>query len=223
MNLIEYADRELLAMKVANRLAGELKKCLQTHETASFAVPGGTTPGPIFDMLSGTDLDWGRVTVLPTDERWVPEEDARSNAGLIRGRLLQDRAAAAQFQPLFRGGMDAAEGAEAVGQTLPHLMPLSLLVLGMGTDMHTASLFPGARGTEAALAGDAPLLCPVWPEGHDIARVTLPAHALRGAMSTHVVIFGEDKRAAVERAQGQAADQAPIAAVLGDAEVHWAA
>ena len=117
----------------------------------------------------------------------------------------------------------AGEGAAAVAQTLDGHMPLSLLVLGMGADMHTASLFPGADGMEGAMASGAPLLCPIRPEGQDIARVSLPAHVLRGAMSTHVVIFGDEKRAAVERAQSLSADEAPISVVLGDAEVHWAA
>lgn len=223
MNLIEYPDREILAMKVADQLAGELKKCLLVHEFASFAVPGGTTPGPVFDMLNGTDLEWGRVHVMLTDERWVPEDDAQSNAALIRSRLLTGRAATAQFIPFYQDGVDAAAGAAAVAPTLRGELPLSLLVLGMGDDMHTASLFPGAEGLTAAMASDAPLLCALRPKGQDIARVSLPAHVLRGAMSTHLIIFGDEKREALERAQGLAPEHAPIAAVLKGATVHWAA
>lgn len=222
MNLIEYPDREILAMKVANRLAGDLKKALQVHEFASFAVPGGTTPGPIFDMLNGTDLDWDRVHVMLTDERWVSERDDRSNGALVRSRLLTGSAAAARFVPFFQPGMDAATGAAALSPTLDTLLPLSLLVLGMGEDMHTASLFPGAEGVVAAMASDAPNLCAVQPKAQDIARVTLSAHVLRGAMSTHVVIFGDAKRAALERAESLPPEDAPIATVLNSAEVHWA-
>ncbi len=54
MNITEYADREMLAMNVANKLAGKLKSALSGNDRATFAVPGGTTPGPIFEMLSGT-------------------------------------------------------------------------------------------------------------------------------------------------------------------------
>jgi len=223
VNLIEYADREILAMKVANRLAGELKQSLQTHDVASMAVPGGTTPGPVFDMLTTTALDWDRVNVMLTDERWVPEDDPRSNGALIRQRLLKDRAAAAHFLPFYRAGMTAEDGAAAVAPELDAHMPLSLLVLGMGDDMHTASLFPGAPGLEAALANDAPNLCAVHPASQDTARVTLPAQVLRGAMSTHVIIFGAAKRDSIEKAEGLGPQEAPIATVLGDAEVHWAA
>ncbi|GLT10343.1 6-phosphogluconolactonase [Sulfitobacter porphyrae] len=223
MNLIEYPDREILAMKVANRLAGELKKCLLVHEFASFAVPGGTTPGPVFDMLSGTDLDWGRVHVMLTDERWVPEEDARSNGALVRSRLLTGHATAAQFLPFYQPGLEAEEGAAAVAPGLETQLPLSLLVLGMGDDMHTASLFPAAPGVAAAMAAGAPNLCVVRPEDQEIARVTLPAHVLRGAMSTHLIIFGDAKRAALERAETLPPEEAPVATVLNNAEVHWAA
>ncbi len=223
MNLIEYPDREILAMKVANRLAGELKKCLLVHEFASFAVPGGTTPGPIFDMLSGTDLGWDKVNVMLTDERWVPEEDARSNGALVRSRLLTGHAAAAQFLPFYQPGLEAEEGAAAIAPGLETQLPLSLLVLGMGDDMHTASLFPGAPGVAAAMAAGAPNLCVVRPEDQEIARVTLPAHVLRGAMSTHLIIFGDAKRAALERAETLPPEEAPVATVLNNAEVHWAA
>ena len=95
MNIQEYPDRELLAMGLADLLASELKNCLLIHPWASFVVPGGTTPGPIFDSLCAADLDWSRVHVLLSDERWVPEDHDRSNAKLLRDHLFVERAAAA--------------------------------------------------------------------------------------------------------------------------------
>lgn len=223
MNIVEYPDREMLAMNVANVLASELRKCLLMHEFASFAVPGGTTPGPIFEMMSDTELQWDRVHVLLTDERWVVEENSHSNARLVKEHLLTGRAAEAKFLPYYRDGKTAAEGAAAVAETLAGETPISLLLLGMGADMHTASLFPGAEGLEAAMAPRAPLLCPIRPKEQDMERVTLPAHVLKGAMSTHLVIYGDEKRAALEKAQSLPPEEAPIAAVLGAGTVHWAA
>ena len=72
MNIVEYADQDMLAIDVGNVLAGELEAALLHHDTVSFAVPGGSTPGPIFDMLCAADLEWNRVHVFLTDERWVP-------------------------------------------------------------------------------------------------------------------------------------------------------
>lgn len=221
MNIKQYPDREMLVMHVADRLASELRTCLTMHDFASFAVPGGTTPGPIFDLLSAAELDWARVHVMLTDERWVAEDDPRSNTKLVKERLMVGHAAAAQFVPFYRAGMTPEAGAAHVAASLEPELPISLLVLGMGADMHTASLFPGAPGVAAAFAADAPLLCPVSPEGQP-PRVTLPAHALKGAMDTHVIIFGDDKRAALERARSLPPAQAPIATVLNSATIHWA-
>ncbi len=221
MNLIEYPDREMLAIDVANVMAGELENTLLRHESASMAVPGGTTPGPIFDTLCAADLDWSSVKVMLTDERWVPEGHERSNASLLRSRLLTDRAAAAQFLPFYVEGQSPEDAAGPLSDQLASEMPISLLLLGMGTDMHTASLFPGADGLEAGLDDDAPILVPIRAEGQE-PRISLSAAALNGAMSKHLVIFGSDKRDALMRARELPPNEAPIAAVLSDLTVHWA-
>ena len=223
VNMIEYADREMLALDVANRLAGDLKKALVAQEFVSFAVCGGTTPAPIFDMLCAADLDWARVQIMLTDERWVPEGHAASNASLIKRHLMTDKAAAAQFVPFYRDGMTATAGAADVSPALDASLPLSVLMLGMGADMHTASLFPGAQGLTEAMAPNAPNLCAVQPEGQDIARITLSAPVLNGAMTKHLIIYGDEKRAALDRAQSLPPQDAPVAAVLAGADIHWAA
>lgn len=222
MNLIEYPDREMMMIDLAQKLAGELGECVMTHEHASFAVPGGTTPGPVFDALCAADLDWSRVHVLPTDERWVDESSDRSNARLIKSRLLTDRAAAATFVPFFRAGMDPDAAMPDLAASLAAELPISVLLLGMGADMHTASLFPGAPQLVAALADDAPSVMPVTPEGQE-TRITLTGPVLAGAMSTHILITGAEKRQAVERAAALPAAQAPVTTVLKNATIHWAA
>lgn len=221
MKLIEYPDREMLAIDLANVLAGDLENCLLVHPSASFVVPGGTTPGPIFDGLCAADIEWDRVHVMLSDERWVPEDHARSNAGLLRERLFVDRAAAAQFVPFHVPGETPASAAPALSEKLAAEMPISLLLLGMGADMHTASLFPGADGLAEMLADDAPLIVPVSVEGQE-PRISFSGPALAGAMAKHLVIFGAEKRAALERARSLDPQEAPIAAVLDDLTVHWA-
>ncbi|WP_300057748.1 6-phosphogluconolactonase [uncultured Roseobacter sp.] len=219
----ENADRDMAIMNVAHAITSDLRKCLLQHEFASFAVPGGTTPGPIFDAMSSVEIDWDRVHVMLTDERWVPEDHARSNAGLVKSRLLTGNAAAAKFISFYRDGMSAEEAAPLVASDLAGEVPISVLLLGMGADMHTASLFPGATGTEAAMSRDAPLVCAVTPADQPEARITLSAPALDGAMDKHLVIFGDDKRAAFERAQTLSPAEAPISAVISGGTVHWAA
>ncbi|MEO0936685.1 MAG: 6-phosphogluconolactonase [Pseudomonadota bacterium] len=221
MTFLEYADAEMMAIDVANVLAGALEKCLFQHEWASFAVPGGSTPGPIFDVLCAADLDWSRVHVTLTDERWVSLESERSNWGLLRRRLLVNRAAEAVFRPLYVPGATPEEGAAQVSAELVADVPISVLLLGMGADMHTASLFPGAQGLREALAPGAPIVCPIRPAAQE-ERVTLSAATLDGAMSKHLVITGAEKRAAFEAARKLPFEEAPIAAVKTDLIVHWA-
>ncbi|MBJ3761867.1 6-phosphogluconolactonase [Maribius pontilimi] len=219
MDLIEYSDAEMMMMTLADKLASEISNCLAAHDHASLAVPGGTTPGPIFDTLSGADLHWDRVHVLLTDERRVPPDHERSNERLLRERLLTDKAAAATFLRLVP---DERADMDALVQRLTPELPLSILLLGMGADMHCASLFPGSPQLEAALAKDAPPLMEVdAPEGLE-PRITLTAPVLRAAMSTHVVITGDEKRRALDAAARLSAVEAPIATVLPEATVHWA-
>ena len=221
MDLIEYPDAEMMMMRLADVLASQIKKALLTHDRASLAVPGGTTPGPIFDTLCAVDLDWSRVDVLLTDERWVPETSDRSNTALLRRRLLVNRAAAAQLIPLYADAPAPEDRLADLTAGLAAALPLSVVLLGMGADMHTASLFPGADQLELALTGDAPLVAMRAP-GAPEPRITLSAAVLNAAMARHIVIVGAEKRAALDQAQGLDPQDAPVAAVLKDTTVHWA-
>ncbi len=222
MRLVEYPDRELMMVALADKLASELNATLLTNDRATLSVPGGTTPGPVFDTLSGVDLDWDRISVVLNDERWVGEDSPRSNTRLLRERLLTGRAAEADLVPLYLPA-EAPEARleEIAAGLMPHL-PISVLLLGMGADMHTASLFPGADNLAAALASDAPPVMAMRAEGAGEPRITLTAPVLQAAMSIHVLITGAEKRAALERAQSLPPEEAPIRVVLGEAVVHWA-
>lgn len=222
MNIVEYADRDMLAIDVANVLAGQLESALLHHDAVAFAVPGGTTPGPIFDGLCAADLDWDRVRVLPTDERCVPADSDRSNERLIRERLLTGRAATAQYIPLYLPGTAPEDALPEIEALIAPVLPLSVLVLGMGEDMHTASLFPGMHGLAAALDSHAPPLVVARTEVQPEPRISLSGPVLDGALSKHLVIFGEAKRDALDRALSLPPEEAPIGAVLSGMTVHWA-
>ncbi|MEI2805066.1 6-phosphogluconolactonase [Albidovulum sp.] len=222
MELVEYPDRELMMISLADRLGSELATALRGKERVSFCVPGGTTPGPVFDTLSGIGIDWARVTVFPSDERWVPETHDRSNARLVRRRLLTGRAAAASFVPFYAGTPEPEAAIEALAEALSPHLPIDVLLLGMGADMHIASLFPGADRLAEALAPDAPVLMALRAPGAGEPRVSLTARVLADAMTCHILITGQDKRAALDRAQGLSPEEAPVKAVLANATVHWA-
>ena len=210
-------------LDLADRLASELADSLRRKESATLSVPGGTTPGPVFDVLSEQKLAWDRTFVVLNDERWVPEDSPRSNTRLLRERLLVSAASAAKLIPLYAPA-EAPEGhLEVLAEGLvPHL-PISVLLLGMGTDMHTASLFPGADNLAAALDDDAPPLMAMRAEAAGrAARDADGPPFLKGAISTHVLITGAEKREAVERAAKLKPIEAPIACILGQATIHWA-
>jgi 6-phosphogluconolactonase len=222
MKLVEYPDSELMMFDVADALASELSAALRQNEAVTFCVAGGNTPGPVFDILSALNLDWGRVTVIPSDERWVDEGNERSNARLLKKRLLVGKAAAARFVPLHADTPMPEDAVEPLAAAIAPCLPISVALLGMGADMHTASLFPGADRLEEALSPDAPILVPMRAPGAGEPRVTLSARVIEDAMSIHILITGAEKRAALMRAQTLSPEQAPVRAVLDAATVHWA-
>ena len=223
MNFIEYPDRDFLHLRLADKIAGQLGEFIRRDGHATLSVPGGTTPGPVFDILSGVDLDWGLVSIILNDERWVPEESERSNTRLLRERLLQGKAAKARLVPLYAPGHATPEdGLPGLIDGLAAHLPISVLLLGMGADMHTASLFPGADRLAEGLAADAPLLLPMRADAAVEPRITLTAPVLRDAMHIHVLITGTPKREALEKAAALPPEQAPIRVVLDQADIHWA-
>ena len=221
MQIQEYPDREMLALTLADQLASALKNCLLIHPSASFVVPGGTTPGPIFDSLCAAALDWDRVHVMLSDERWVPADHDRSNAKLLKEHLFVERAAAAKFVPFHMEEETPDSAAPILSETLAAEMPISLLLLGRGADLHTASLVPGAVGLDAMMSDTSPLVVPGSVSGQE-PRISFSGPALAGAMAKHLVIYGDEKRRALEEAASMSPTEAPIKAVMDGLTVHWA-
>lgn len=200
----DYPDRDTLMRSLAELVADQLRAAHATKQRASLAVPGGTTPGPFLTALSEADLVWSEIDVIPTDERQVNELSHRSNARLIRETLLRNAAESAHFIPLQDGR-----------HRVERILPLDVLVLGMGADMHTASLFPGAPQLGAALAEGAPALMEIAPPSQPEKRITLTGPVIAGASVIHVLITGADKIAALETAlQDGPVAAAPIRVAL---------
>ena len=221
MILQTYSDRAALMAGLASVMVKELASALR-NGPATLSVPGGTTPGPVFDALSVADLDWARVFVLLNDERWVGEDSPRSNTRLLRARLLQRKAAAATLLPLYAPAPQPEDKLDELAQTIAPHLPITVLLLGMGNDMHTASLFPGADHLIQALSPDAPVLMALRADAAGEPRITLSARVLQAALHIHVLITGPEKRQALDLALTLPPELAPIRTVLDQATVHWA-
>lgn len=223
MSVIDYPDSEAMALGAARAVMSAVKNALVGQGRATLVVPGGTTPGPVFDALCDLPLEWEKVDILLSDERFVPEGHARANSGLVRGRLMKGRAAAAEFHSFHDSeAEDAGALARRLSDRCRTLLPVSVCLLGMGADGHVASLIPGARGLSMALEDDAPPVVALSPQEGE-ARVSLSLPALRGAFETHIVISGPEKQAALERARSAGStEEMPVRAFLDGATVHHA-
>ncbi len=225
--LIEHPSRDAQAQALAEAVAADLRTALAARGRATLAVPGGTTPGPFLTLLGAMPLAWERIGVTLTDERWVPVSSPRSNQRLLAETLFKGAAAGAEFAPLYGATDDPADGLSAVATALRQLiLPLDVAVLGMGEDMHTASLFPGADKLRAALADDAPPVLALRAPGAPEARVTLTAPVLRAAKAAYLLIQGPAKRATLARAEAaKSVEDAPVRVILdraGPTTIHYA-
>jgi 6-phosphogluconolactonase len=223
----EFADRTALEGTLAGAIVERLAAAIASRGTALLAVSGGTTPKRLFQALSHAGLAWEKVIVTLVDERFVPASSPRSNAALVAENLLQDKAAAARFVPLYKDGMsldDAASCDSAAMKSLP--WPADVIILGMGLDGHTASFFPDADDLGLLLDTKSDrVVLPVHAESAGEPRLTLSAARIVSAGFIALHIEGSDKRAAFEQAMTETPEK-PIRSVIEAApkpiEVFWA-
>lgn len=206
------ASDEALAAFVSDCLRG----ALAARGCASLVVSGGRTPQGFFRLLSKERLDWTRVIVTLADERWVDESSPHSNTRTVRQGLIANEAASARFIPLYRPASSPAETAALVSQDLRILPPtIDVVVLGMGDDGHTASIFQESPHYQAALrnATQQPCLA-VSGKSPVSARITLSAPRLRNCDSLVVHITGQAKWRILGQVASTESDEFPLGFVL---------
>jgi 6-phosphogluconolactonase len=209
-----FADGGTLAHALAGDVATALQKAIDAKGHAVLAVSGGTTPKRFFAALSNCDLPWDRITVTLVDERQVDESSERSNARMVRQCLLTNRAAAARFVPLHRNPDAGKTG------------PFDAAVLGMGSDGHTASFFPGGdRLAEALDPHSRERLIVIAAPGAGEPRLTFTLPALLEASLLCLHIEGAEKRKVLEEALKPGPVEAmPVRAILRAAKpvvLYW--
>ena len=161
----------------------------------TLVLAGGTTPGQAYQQLAGMDIAWGRVTVLFGDERCVPPDDPESNYRMARDTLLSRVAPASVHR--MPGELGPEQGAAQYESVVSTLQPLDVVLLGVGEDGHTASLFPGNPALEAATLVSGVRGAPKPPPD----RVSLTLRTLRSAHLVVVLATGAGKAGAVAKAR----------------------
>ena len=220
----ETASAAQSAQALAQAVAQNLRDTLATQERATLAVSGGKSPITFFQALNQQDLDWARVNITLVDERILPTTHADSNTNLVRQYLLQNRAAAAQWLPLISD--DADEGslknnAAAVEFALQHYTQPDVLVLGMGGDGHTASIFPQAPQFADAVRADYPQpLLHTTPITAPYERISMTLAAIEATPYVYLAIAGADKRRVYDAAAQAQSAQYPISYVLHSQKVN---
>ena len=177
-------------------IEGALRDAISAQGRAVLLVSGGSSPKPVFQRLSGMDLDWSKVTVGLVDER---VEEAGSNAGFVRENLLQGHAAAATF-------------ADMKTDNYRNLVPADMVMMGMGTDGHTASWFPGTPDLACAMDVNSPDVVVEADTGDSAGnsgfrhRLTLTLPAVMSARNILLYIPGAAKRAVFDNRAGLPVD-----------------
>lgn len=225
----EYDDAAEMADAVAGDVQFIIESAIDARGAAVIALPGGKTPQPIYEKLAKAKLDWKRVTIVPTDDRLVPMGDELSNVTGIAKVFLPK---GARVLPLTseKAADYRAAGRAADARLQDVHWPLDLCLLGMGTDGHTASIFPGPDLDEALQGPKERRALGVMPDPlppeAPVARVTLSHSAIASSRSLMIAISGAKKREVLERAISEGAGfTLPIGRVLSEVElpvdVHW--
>lgn len=216
-----FDGAQAAAESLAAAVARDLRGVLANRPRARLAVSGGRSPIAFFQALSGEELDWARVDISLVDERIVPVGHADSNTALVRGYLLQNRAASAVWQPLIDEAADECRlqhTADAVAFALRHYARPDVAVLGMGGDGHTASLFPQAPQLAEALSAAAAPLLHTTPLTAPHERISMALREILAVPHLYLAIGGAEKKAVFQQAAAAPDRALPISLILHSQE-----
>lgn len=215
-----FLDADIAANAIVQRISTILSDAIAARGVASIALSGGRSPRPVLEALSQVAIDWDKVVVTLVDERWVAPDHADSNERLVRETLLKGSAAGARFVPMKNEAGDAYAGqaaCEAAYAVLP--WPIDIVLLGMGEDGHTASLFPEAKELAEGLSTQA-LTIAVTPPAAPHQRMSMTAKAILSSRHVFLQIGGAAKKVVYDRALEEGPVEAlPIRLALGQHQV----
>jgi 6-phosphogluconolactonase len=188
-----FDDAEVMLDKLADFVAQQLGQALIQQSTAAMVVSGGGTPKPLYTRLQRMDVDWSKVTITLSDERWVPPTDPQSNQKMIQETLMMGLAGRAALVPLLTSHDDPTRAEAVVAQRLNTLAkPYNLTILGMGADGHFASLFPDCPEIKLGFETTQPCIG-VHPKKTETPRMSLTLHELLNSQRIILLFTGQEK------------------------------
>ena len=223
----KFRTTEQLNSAFARKIITLLREGIEENGRASLIVSGGRTPAALFETLSKANIDWPCVDVSLADERWVDNTDDASNEKMLRAKLLINNAAHANFVPLKTSDANADDAVMTCTENLQNMhSPFDVLILGMGEDGHTASLFPCSNQIAQGLdleSGNAYIA--VQPTTAPNQRMSLTLPAILNSKQIFLHLTGDSKKQVLESAlSGDDELAMPIRAVINNADVKlmWA-
>lgn len=222
-----FESKDELVTVFSQRIVDILAAAISKKGSASLVVSGGSTPLPLFKSLSMRDLDWSKVTICLADERWVDESHEASNTALVKKNLLSDKAASANFVSLTTEHSDAADAVDEVTSRFADVaLPFDVVILGMGEDGHTASLFPCSDQIKQGLDTErSDMFIATQPTTAPHQRMSLTLKALISSSNVFLHLTGERKKEVLEDAIATSTElEKPVTAVCNRASVElvWA-
>jgi 6-phosphogluconolactonase len=198
-----YADLEDLARAARAEIVRRGTDLIQERGRFTLVLSGGRTPRRLYQLLEPEDLEWERVQLFFGDERCVPPDAEGSNYGMARGALLNRIPVSPEQVHRIPGELAPEEAARRAEEDLRASVPgdpwpvLDLVVLGMGPDGHTASLFPGSPELEESTRLMVPVHRPEMPQPW---RVSMTLPVINAARRVLVLVGGSHKAPMVRRA-----------------------
>ncbi|WP_295421007.1 6-phosphogluconolactonase [Sulfurovum sp.] len=212
-----FSNSQSLADALSQKVATDLEAALAKKGKATLLVSGGSTPITLFEKLQKCDIDWSKVRIGLCDERWVPPQHPDSNERLIKQKLMQSYAAKAEFIGMYHDTPSAKDAQlDCAAEIKQKLLPFDVLILGMGKDAHTASLFPHNPKLKEGLDIHNTSLCiALKPLDALHSRMSLTLPAILSADHLYLHFEGEEKRAVYKNAlEGNDIYEMPIRALL---------
>lgn len=195
--------REEIVRQLVDDISSSLQEDILKSGAASLLVSGGSTPVPMFELLSQQDIEWDKVFISLVDERWVPNDHQDQNGSMVLSNLIQNKAKSAHFVPLVHDSENEVKNLAMARVAVTELpRPFSVVVLGMGNDGHTASLFPDAPeligGMDLSSNED---LISTHPKSAPHSRITFTRKSLLDANCLMLHIHGMEKHRVLEAAK----------------------